>query len=174
MSLNKWLDEDNSKNNKGKSKTKIISPFKEQKLKKIKESIRKSQKQETESKDPIDVFISYVSEFKKFLNSRTYLRGDLDKLITWIINLNYKYKELINSNENFNTNNKESNIELLKEIPPTFLDEKLTLTLKKYAYKDKMNNSDRYYLRKLKSLVKDQLKRARIYQIMDKILNQKF
>ncbi len=172
MALNKWLDEDNSKNNKGKSKIIIISPFKEQKLKKIKESIRKSQKQETESKDPIDVFISYVSEFKKFLNSRTYLRGDLDKLITWIINLNYKYKELINSNENFNTNNKESNIELLKEIPPTLLDEKLILTLKKYAYKDKMNNSDRYYLRKLKSLVKDQLKTARIYQIMDKILNQ--
>lgn len=69
MALNKWLDEDNSKNNKAKSKTKIISPFKEQKLKIIKESIRKSQKQEIESKDPIDAFISYVSDFKKFLNS---------------------------------------------------------------------------------------------------------
>ncbi len=172
MALNKWLDEDNSKNNKAKSKTKIISPFKEQKLKIIKESIRKSQKQEIESKDPIDAFISYVSDFKKFLNSRTYLRGDLDNLITWINNLNYKYKELFNSNENLNTNNKTSNIELLLEIPPTFLDQKLTLILKKYAYKDKMNNSDRYYLRKLKSLVKDQLKRARIYQIVNQILNQ--
>ncbi len=172
MSLNKWLDEDNSKNNKAKSKTKIISPFKEQKLKKIKESIKKSQKQESELKDPINAFISYVLEFKEFLNSRTYLRGDLDNLITWITNLNYKYKELINSNENLDTNDKESNIELLKEIPPTFFDEKLTLTLKKYAYIDKLNNSDRYYLRKLKSLVKDQLKRARIYQIVDKILNQ--
>lgn len=172
MSLNKWLDEDNSKNNKAKSKTKIISPFKEQKLKKIKESIKKSQKQESELKDPINAFISYVLEFKEFLNSRTYLRGDLENLITWITNLNYKYKELINSNENLDTNDKESNIELLKEIPPTFFDEKLTLTLKKYAYIDKLNNSDRYYLRKLKSLVKDQLKRARIYQIVDKILNQ--
>jgi len=172
MSLNKWLDEDNSKNNKAKSKTKIISPFKEQKLKKIKESIKKSQKQESELKDPINAFISYVLEFKEFLNSRTYLRGDLDNLITWITNLNYKYKELINSNENLDTNDKESNIELLKEIPPTFFDEKLTLTLKKYAFIDKLNNSDRYYLRKLKSLVKDQLKRARIYQIVDKILNQ--
>lgn len=172
MSLNKWLDEDNSKNNKAKSKTKIISPFKEQKLKKIKESIKKSQKQESELKDPINAFLSYVLEFKEFLNSRTYLRGDLDNLITWITNLNYKYKELINSNENLDTNDKKSNIELLKEIPPTFFDEKLTLTLKKYAYIDKLNNSDRYYLRKLKSLVKDQLKRARIYQIVDKILNQ--
>ncbi len=171
MSLNKWLEEDKSDKNNKKSKKAIISPFKEQKLKKIKESIMK-QKQKPEPKDNIDIFLSYVFEFKKFLNSRTYLRGDIEQIISWINNLNYKYKEMLNPENFLDPVSKKTRIELLKEIPPTFLDEKLTLTLKKHVHKDNMNNSDKYYLRKLKKIVKDELKEARLYQILDKILNQ--
>jgi len=171
MSLNKWLKEDKSSKNKKKSRAAIISPFKEQKLKKIKESIIK-QKQKPESKDNIDIFLSYVSEFKEFLNSRTYLRGDIEHIISWINNLNYKYKELLNLENSIDPVNKNTKIELLKDIPPTFLDEKLTLALKKYVYRDNMNNSDKYYLRKLKKIAKDELKKAKLYQILDKILTQ--
>lgn len=172
MSLNKWLENGVSTQKQGKPKEPTKLLIKNQKKNIIKMIIKKQPESELKKKDSIDEFLSYILEFKDFLNSRTYLRGDLEKLINWITNLNYKYEELIQNNNSKDSKNNKSAQELLKEVPPKFLDEKLTITLKRFVNKSEINNSDRYYLRKLKNIISDKLKELKIYEFLDEILSK--
>ncbi len=171
MSLKKWLESGYSKS-KGKKIEESVKPItKAQKKKAIKKITQTKEEKKKRNKDSIDEFLSHILEFKEFLNSRTYLRGDFDRIITWIRNINYKYEELLNQRKSSEIEVKKTKTELVKEIPPKFLDEKLSITLKKFVYKSDMNKSDKYYLGKLKKIVQNELKKGNIYQVLDKILN---
>jgi hypothetical protein len=99
------------------------------------------------------------------------LKGDLDKIETWIkklyINLSSETEEISNKEEkNVNKQLKE----LFKEIPVNFLDEKTRILLNKKLNGSKKTSSDTYYLRKLKASIQDKLNEAKYYEMLKKIL----
>ncbi len=57
-----------------------------------------------------------------------------------------------------------------KEIPPQFLDEKIRIALNKLIHGIKRTNSDNYYIRKLKKILKEKLKEAEYYDILNKLI----
>ncbi len=67
-------------------------------------------------------------------------------------------------------NEKKKLIEKYKEIPPKFLDEKIRVAINKLIHGAKRTNSDNYYIRKLKSTLKEKLKEAEYYDILDKLI----
>ncbi|MHA1291460.1 MAG: hypothetical protein ACTSQJ_02200 [Promethearchaeota archaeon] len=179
MSIDKWISNDKSikKEENEKSKILTINKIKELKKEKIKRLINKSpdnrknnysQKEQIHKKDD---FLSYLIEFKDWLDQRTYLKGDIDKLEIWIKNL---YKKLENEKVQYTqSKNEKGNIELIekfKQIPPNFLEEKMRIAISKKLRGVKKTNSDLYYLRKLKEITKDKLKEARFYEIIKQIL----
>ena len=174
MSIDKWLIDDNSKENKIKIEEffKKLPDDKVQELKK--KSVRGLTHKESKKKEiniKPDDFLSNIIEFKDWLNQRTYLKGDIDKIEMWIKNLNKKIDaESVQDSLNAKSNNKSQLIKQFRKIPHNFLEEKTRIAINKKMRGTKRTNSDNYYLRKLKTTVQEKLKEASYYEILKKIL----
>ena len=174
MSIDKWLNEKDSKEERIRRekafKSLSTQEVKDLKKKKIRDMVQKDD-QKTNEVSERDKFLDNIVEFKNWLNQRTYLKGDLANIETWIKNLysivNYQPELKV---ESANYSEKRKFIEKYKEIPPTFLDEKTRVALNKLIHDTTRTNSDNYYLRKLKKILKEKLKEAEYYEILDKIL----
>ena len=173
MSIDKWLSEDNSKEDRERSE-KIFKTLSEEEVQNLK---KKSVRDLTQKKSKIkevngkpDDFLSYIIEFKDWLNKRTYLKGDIDKIEIWIKNLNKKL-DYENTQGVMAKNNVKSELGTqFKKIPHNFLDEKTRIAINKKMRGSKRTNSDNYYLKKLKTMVQEKLKEASYYEILKKIL----
>jgi len=171
MSIDKWLNEKYSKEERIKREKafKKLTRDEVQRLKKKK--IRDMVKKEASENSEIDKLLNQIIEFKNWLNQRTYLKGDLEKIEIWIKNLNSIVSLSSERIEKLSSNNeKKKIIEKYKEIPPKFLDEKVRIAINKLIHGTKRTNSDNYYIRKLKSLLKEKLKEAEYYDILDKLI----
>lgn len=181
MGIDKWIDkkEENGKSSdkdRAKEAKKSIRMNKEEKIKKIREVLKnktaETQKANLKNKNEYnDEFLNYIVEFKQWLNQRTYLKGDIHKLQTWIKNLYSKMEKP--SEEMLEAEFKDKKDQLkedLKLIPPDFVEEKIRLAVSKKIHARKRNSSDNYYLRKLKKIIREKLKEVRYYQILKEIL----
>ncbi len=173
MSIDKWFTKDNSKEERERSE-KIFKTLSEEEVQNLK---KKSVRDLTQKKSKIkevngkpDDFLNYVIEFKDWLNQRTYLKGDIDKIEIWIKNLNKKldYENTQGLMAKNNVINQLSNE--FKKIPHNFLDEKTRIAINKKMRGTKRTNSDNYYLKKLNKIVQEKLKEASYYEILKKIL----
>ena len=174
--MDKWLSEDKSKKKEQVKEEREYSLEKinEAKVQRIRNLVGKKFsdksskiKQETDGDD----FITTITEFKLWLNQRTYLKGDLDKIEVWIKILNRKLysddnKKLENDDKKAKGNLKEQ----FKRIPPTFLEEKIRIAINRKLNGMKKTSSDTYYLRKLKVLIQDKFKEVEYYKILKQIL----
>ena len=173
MSIDKWLSEKDSKDERNRREKAFKSLSKQEvqhlKKKKIQDIVQIDDQKAIESSEK-DNFLENVIEFKEWLNQRTYLKGDITKIETWIKNL---YAIVIYDPElkvsSANYSEKKKIIEKYKDIPPKFLDEKIRIALNKLIYNTPRTNSDNYYLRKLKNILKEKLKEAEYYDILDKL-----
>ena len=173
MSIEKWLSEQESEE---------IQKQKEELFKQLPEEQKNSLKKKSIKKivandklnleiDITDKFLAKVIEFKEWLDGRTYLKGDIDKIITklQILTKTLDKSEIdddkVSHKEKVNMLNN-----LYKEIPPRFLDEKTRIALNKKLRATKRTNSDNYYLKKLKSVIKEKLNEAKYYEILRDIL----
>jgi len=171
MSIEKWLSKDSKE-----KQEKIDKMYKELpkhrvlelKKKKI-QDLKKKNKEEQVEKTESNNLISEVIEFKDWLNQRTYLKGDLDKIEVWIQNLNKKVT--LESNDQEMNITRAHLVEQFRTIPPTFLDEKTRIAINKKLNGTKRTSSDNYYLRKLKSLVREKLNEAEYYELLKSILD---
>ena len=174
MSIDKWLSEKDSKEEKMKREAafKRLTKDEVQELKKKKlQEIVKKEGQKTNEILEVDRVLNKVIEFKDWLNQRTYLKGDIDKIETWIRNLQSTVNsEIEQRGKSIDVNEKRDLIKKYKEIPPKLLDEKTRVAINKKIYGTKRTNSDNYYLRKLKSILKEKLKEAEYYDILDKLI----
>ncbi|MHA2038857.1 MAG: hypothetical protein ACW972_03190 [Promethearchaeota archaeon] len=171
MSIDKWLSKKGSKEDELKRekafKNLSESEVKDLKKKKIRNMIQKDDRKSSDKSDS-EKFLTRIVEFKDWLNQRTYLKGDFEKIEMWINNLNSEIK--INKLKLINNFDKKKVVEEYKKIPPKFLDEKTRIALNKKIHGTKRTNSDNYYLRKLKNIIQDKLFEAKYYEILDRIL----
>ena len=171
MSIDKWLKEKEGKEVKEK-KEKIFRNLPDEKILDLKkEAIRKITKKD--SKDDkenilLDDFYLSILEFKEWISSRKYLKGDLDKIESWIRIL---YKK-ISANDHDEKSNKRLELKKkFRKIPPELLDQRIRVALNKKLQGVKRTSSDNYYLRKLRNFVEDKLKEANYYTIIKEILD---
>ena len=174
MSIDKWLSKKGSKEEEIKRKEafKQLSEgeVRELKKKKIRNMVQKDHQQSIE-KSESENLLHKIIEFKDWLNQRTFLKGDIDKIETWINNLYSIIKyETKQKRKLIGNSDKKKLIENYKEIPPKFLDEKTRLAINKKVYGTKRTNSDNYYLRKLKNSIQDKLIELKYYEILGDIL----
>ena len=174
MSIDKWLSEKDNKEERMKREAAFKRLTKNEvqalKKKKIQEMVKKESQTSGEDLEE-DRFLIKVIEFKDWLNQRTYLKGDIDKLETWIRNLYLTVNSEIEKIEkSINSDEKGDLIKRYKDIPAKFLDEKTRIAINKKIYGTKRTNSDNYYLRKLKNLIQEKLKEREFYEILDKII----
>ncbi len=174
MSIDKWLSKKGSKEEEIKREEAFKRLTKrevsELKKKKIRNMVKKNPQQSSEESDS-EKFLSKVIEFKEWLDQRTYLKGDIDKIETWIKNLYSGIKYVSDQKQKLiNKDDKKNLIENYKKIPPKFLDEQTRLALNKKIHGTSRTNSDNYYLRKLKKSIQDKLSEAKYYEILEKIL----
>ncbi len=173
MSIDKWLSEKDLKEEKIKRERAFKRLTKEEvqelKKKKIRDIAKKEeQKNNQDSED--EKFLHKIIEFREWLNQRTYLKGDIEKIETWIKNLYLTIKFEIKQKPNsIDYEVKKKLIEKYKEIPPKFLDEKTRIALNKRIHGTTRTSSDNYYLRKLKNNISEKLKEAKYYEILDKL-----
>lgn len=173
MSIDKWLNEKDSKEERIRREKAFKSLSKQEvqdlKKKKIQDIVQKDD-QKTNEVSARDKFIDNIIEFKNWLNQRTYLKGDLAKIEIWIKNLYsiVKYDPELEV-KSTTYSGKRKFIEKYKEIPPQFLDEKTRVALNKLIHGTTRTNSDNYYLRKLKNILKEKLKEAEYYEILDRV-----
>lgn len=171
MSIEKWL----SKNSKEKQEKldKMYKELPEEKVLELKkkkiQDLKKKNKEEQVEKTESNNLLSEIIEFKDWLNQRTYLKGDLDKIEVWIKNLNKKVT--LESNDQERNITRTHLIEQFRTIPPRFLDEKTRIAINKKLNGTKRTSSDNYYLRKLKSLVREKLDEANYYELLKIILD---
>jgi deoxyadenosine/deoxycytidine kinase len=172
MSIDKWLSEKDSKEERIKREKAFRSlsegEVKDLKKKKIRNIVKKDDLNAVESPES-DKFIDEILEFKEWLNQRTYLKGDIEKIETWIKNLNLKIETDKSKEED--SNYKKKIIKEYKSIPPNFLDEKTRVAINKKIHGTERTNSDNYYLRKLKKTVQEKLNESKYYEILDGLLN---
>jgi len=174
MSIDKWLSKGNSKEEQEKIEKayNALSDEKVQNLKKksIQELTKKNEMNKSEDFNHKS-FLHDILEFKDWLNQRTFLKGDLDQIETWINNLSRKLnlEQEINRKETIKTNRSQL-IEEFRKIPPRFIDEKIRVAINKKLHGKKRTNSDNYYLRKLKDRIKEKLHEANYYEILKKIV----
>ncbi len=174
MSIDKWLNEKDSKEEQIRREKAFKNLSKQEvqdlKKKKIRDIVQKDDQKNSEISER-NRFLDDIIEFKNWLNQRTYLKGDITNIETWIKNL---YSIVKNESElnvkSANYNQKKDIIEKYKEIPPKFLDEKTRVALNKLIHTTPRTNSDNYYLRKLKNILKEKLKEAEYYEILDKLV----
>jgi hypothetical protein len=178
MLIDKWLKEEDPE-------TKKKREEKERKYKELSERERKSLKiksiRNLTKKDRIsskkeniekESFLDYILRFKKWLNQRTYLKGDIPEIETWVKNLYKKLQSEIKKSEKKPNNcNKLDLIDKFNKIPPRFLDEKTRIAINKKLRDNPRNSSDNYYLRKLRKEIEEKLEGARFYEILKEILN---
>jgi hypothetical protein len=175
MTIDKWASNKNYIEEK-KKKDKIFKTLPKEKVQDLKkEGIRKiiqpKKKDKSEEQPSNTNLLDSVVEFKNWLNSRTYLKGDLDKIEAWILNLSRMITSVNAHISNLDENkNKKQAIERYKEIPIKFLDEKTRIALNKKIRGAKKTSSDNYYLRKLKIVIKEKLKESEYYEILKSIL----
>ncbi|MFO8018329.1 MAG: hypothetical protein R6U96_06805 [Promethearchaeia archaeon] len=182
MGIDKWIKEEkekskNAKKDKIERQDKDEEVLKKAKLKKIREIIHHQspapQKggKKTGQTEYDDEFLNYVAGFKEWLNQRTYLKGDIDKLQIWIKNLYNKMQEP--SERMIEDGLKERKAQLkedFKLIPPDFVEEKIRIAVTKKLHGRKRNSSDNYYLRKLKKIIREKLKEAKYYKMLKEII----
>ncbi|MFX1304582.1 MAG: hypothetical protein ACFFBV_06875 [Promethearchaeota archaeon] len=174
MSIDKWLSDKDSKEEKVRREKafKRLSEdeVKDLKKKKIRNMIQE-ERQKSSELSRNDEFLTQIIEFKNWLNQRTYLKGDLDRIETWISNLYSTIKDEADKEKNsIDKDEKKKLIENYKNISPKFLDEKTRIAINKKIYGTKRTNSDNYYLRKLRNTIKEKLYEAKYYEILDKLL----
>ncbi len=174
MSIDKWLNEKDSKEQRIKKEKAFKQLSKEEvqelKKKKIRDIVKKEGEKTNENSER-DKFLQQIIEFNAWLNQRTYLKGDFEKIEMWIKNLNSIVISL-SEQEKKSTNYSEKKILInkYKEIPPKFLDEKIRVAINKLVHGAQRTNSDNYYIRKLKSNLKEKQKEAEYYDILDKLI----
>ena len=172
MSINKWLSDKDSKEEEIKREKlfKALPQEKVQELKKRKiRDLTEKEKLNADLKTKKEDFLSNILEFKDWLNQRNYLKGDLDKIETWVLNL-YKTVEFEQESRLSLISDRKQLIDKYKKIPPKFLDEKTRVAINKKLYNSKKTSSDYYILRKLKEMVNNKLKEAEYYHILRRIL----
>jgi hypothetical protein len=171
MPLDKWLeDEDDVRRRKLKEDVFHQLPEEEKfdlKKQSIRELVSKEFRPLESNSVPKDI-MQDILEFKEWLNSRTYLQGDTEKIETWIKNLNAKFIHLereSDENDELDDLNRK-----FREIPVDLIDEPTRIALNKKLRSMKRTSSDNYYLRKLKKNVELKLKEALYYRILKTIL----
>ncbi len=175
MSIEKWI----SKKASNEEKIRREKAFNKLSQKEVQELKKKSvrdlvQKKALESNavSEKDDLLKMIIEFNNWLNQRTYLKGDLDKIEMCIQNLYFKMKsEAAHESSQTDYSEKRKVIDEYKKIPPQLLDEKIRIALNKKIHGGKKTSSDNYYLRKLKAKIKDKLLEAKYYEILYKIIN---
>ncbi len=174
MSMDKWLDDEETKENK-KRRNEIYSSLSNEEKndlskQKIRELVKKDKITSSYDESRKD-FLTKVLEFKDWLDNRSYIKGDVERVQAWIENLYSMVDISINfQNRARFTNGEENLINSYKSIPVKFLDEKTRIALNKKLKGLKRTNSDNYYLRKLKNIIKEKLKDAEYYNILRDIL----
>ena len=174
MSMDKWLDDNETKENK-KKRNEIYSSLSNEekndlKEQKIRDLVRKEKTTSSFDESRRD-FLNSVLEFKVWLENRAYIKGDIERIQTWVENLYFMIDANINlHNKTRIKNGEEPLINSYKSIPVNFLDEKTRIALSKKLRGIKKTNSDNYYLRKLNTIVKEKLKDAEYYAILRDIL----
>ncbi len=176
MSIDKWLSEKDSKEDRMKREAAFKRLTKDEvqelKKKKIRDMVKKKSQISSKILEE-DRILNKVIEFKDWLNQRTYLKGDIDKIEIWIRNLHSTVQSVIEQKEKLiEKDEKREIIKKYKEIPPKLLDEKTRVAINKKIYGTKRTNSDNYYLRKLKSLIQEKLKEGEYYEILDEIIKK--
>lgn len=174
MSMDKWLDDDETKENKKRRNEIYNSLSNEEKndlsKKKIRELVKKDEITSSFDESRKD-FLTKVLEFKNWLDNRSYIKGDIERVQAWIENLYSMVDISINFQKRAEFNNgKENLVNSYKTIPVKFLDEKTRIALNKKLKGITRTNSDNYYLRKLKNIIKEKLKDAEYYNILRDIL----
>ena len=172
MSIDKWFSDKDSKEEELRREKlfKTLPQEKVQELKKRKiRDLTEKEKLNADLKTKKEDFLSNILEFKDWLNQRNYLKGDLDKIETWVINL-YKTVEFEQESRLSLISDRKQLIDKYKKIPPKFLDEKTRVAINKKLYNSKKTSSDYYILRKLKEMVNNKLKEAEYYHILRRIL----
>jgi len=175
MTIEKWLSENKNWQKIQKRKKEEEEREKNQLRKTIINDLvekkqRKSSQKANDSKKN-DYFLTKITEFKNWLNARTYLQGDKPKIETWIINLNRILEEQHkNKTIKDNKEHKENLIENFRKISPRFLDEKTRIAIIKKLQGKDLTSSNQYYLRKLKKKIEERLKELNNYQILRDIL----
>ncbi|MGV9171598.1 MAG: hypothetical protein ACOC44_01730 [Promethearchaeia archaeon] len=182
MGIDKWISKEEKKKKKVKNGEKGEPNLKEEALKKAKlEKIREiitSQNDvlekgiENENGNYNDDFLNYIAEFKEWLNQRTYLKGDINKLQIWIKNLYNKMENPSEKTVEANLKQKKGQLkEDFKLIPPDLVQDEIRIAVTKKLHGRKQNSSDNYYLRKLKKIIREKLKKAKYYKILKEILD---
>jgi len=174
MSIEKWLDDEDTKEER-KKREEIYSSLSntektDLKQQKIRDLVKKDKITSSFDESRKD-FLAKVLEFKDWLDNRSYIKGDIERIQTWVENLyslmnaSIKFQNRVGFNDGG-----ENLINRYKSIPVQFLDEKTRIALNKKLKGIKRTNSDNYYLRKLKIIVKEKLKEAEYYNILREIL----
>ena len=174
MSIDKWLDDEDKIEEKKRREQIYNSLSKEErkdlKQQKIRELVKKSKQTEILSEKRKD-FLNNIIEFKDWLDNRTYIKGDIERIETWVENLYYILRANIESqNSQYGEEEKKILIKNYHSIPVNFLDEKTRIAINKKLKGMKRTNSDNYYLRKLKSTVREKLKEKEYFEILRDIL----
>lgn len=174
MALNKWLSDPEIEERR-KKKEDMYNSLPEEQIQELKkESIRKikrvdSKKEEVSTEDFSDNILKDVIEFKNWVDSRTYIKGDIEKIETWIKVL---YKKMVSINKVLNKDNYDQDlVEEFRKIPVDFLEEQTRFAVIKKLRNTKRTNSDNYFLRKLKMVVEMKLIEAKYYKILKNILD---
>lgn len=163
MGIDKWIEKNEEKDKSSEKNTpnkreKDNKMNREQKIKKIREVLKnkpsKTPDANLDNKNEYnDEFLDYMVEFKHWLNQRTYLKGDIHKLQTWVKNLYSKMEKP--SEDMLETELKDKKVQLkedFKLIPPDLVEKKIRLAVSKKIHGRQRNSSDNYYLRKLKKI----------------------
>ena len=174
MSIEKWLTKKKSKDEENKRedafKHLTSAEIQDLKKKKIREMTQKENPQMVEISEA-DKFLKEVIEFKDWLNQRTYLKGDIEKIETWIVNLFSKIQIETEQKAQKNIKHtKESLSEEYKKVPLNLLDEKTRIALNKRIHGTKRTSSDNYYLKKLRNNIQEKLDQSKYFKILEKIL----
>jgi len=174
MSIDKWISDKDSKEEELRREKlfKTLPQEKVQELKKRKiRDLTEKEKLKADLNTKKEDFLSNILEFKDWLNQRNYLKGDLDKIETWVKNLYKKVEFEVEQESRLSLiSDRKQLIDKYKKIPPKFLDEKTRVAINKKLYNSKKTSSDYYILRKLKETVNEKLKEAEYYHILRRIL----
>lgn len=179
MPIDKWLVDKEWLEKKKKREESYKKLSKEEKKNLEKESVKNLiGEKEEEPQEKIkeknieeDYFLKKVVEFKEWLDTRTYLKGDKTKIEMWVSNLNRIHRA---NTQKTNHNYRKSKKDLIEEfrlIPPDFLDEKTRIAINKKLHNDERTSSDNYYLRKLNKRIEEKLKEFKYYKILRDILD---
>lgn len=173
--MDKWLDDKDTAEEKKLREDTYAKLSKEErkdlKVQKIRKIVQKNENASNKN-DKRTEFLNSVIEFKDWLINRSYLKGDLERIETWVANLYLILNaSLEQQKEDSGEFGKKNLINNYKSIPVNFLDEKTRIALNKKLKNTARTTSDNYYLRKLKNLVKEKLKEAEYYEILRELLD---